>query len=264
MAITYQSAGAVGLNTSGTSTFTCAYPASIVLNDYLVLIVGVKPSTANTGGTISTPALWTLVTSLLYGGGYGASQGTNTGNSSIYGFVHVASGTETGSLTVTDSSIDNAWGQIHRLSHTGTGWAAATGATGSDITAGDVSITFGSDPGMTAGDYVIAAMCASSNLATFSAEALSATGVTFGTVTEVSEPKVTVGNRSGGFIVQAPVSSGTSSAAPVLTATTGGTTTDARGPGIIIRIRETGAPAVVYQPPVRRIPFVPALRASFL
>lgn len=242
MAITYQSAGTAGLNTNGTGTFTCAYPASIGSTDYLVLIAGIKPSTPATGGTISTPAGWTLVTSLLYAGGYGGSQGANTGDSSIYGFIKAAAGTETGSLTVTNSGPDNAWGQIHRLSRTGTGWAAATGATGQDTTAGDVSITFGSDPGMAAGDYVIAAMCASSNLATFTLEALSATGVTFGTVTEVSEPKVTTGNHSGGFIVQAPVSSGTSSAAPVLTATTGGTTTNARGPGIIIRIRETGAP----------------------
>lgn len=244
MAITYQSAGAVGLNTAGTGTYTTAYPASIGSTDYLVLIAGIKPSSPDTGGTISTPAGFTLVTSLLYGGGYGASGGANIGDTSIYGFVKAAAGTESGNLTITNASADQAWGQILRLSHNGTGWAAATGATGSDTTSGNVSITFGSDPGIAGGDYVVAAFCAASNLATYSAHALSATGVTFGTVTEISEPASASGNHIGGFIARAPVSSGPSSAAPVLTATTGGTTTNARGPGIIIRIRETGAPAV--------------------
>lgn len=242
MAITYQSAGAVA--TTQTGTLSPAYPASIGNTDYLVLIVGHKPSTAN-GGTVTTPGGWTLVGSLAAStnpGGYSTTTGADVGNTSIFGYTKAAAGTETGSLSVTVGTVDIVWGQILRFSHNGTGWAAAAAVTGADSTSGDVSITGGSDPGIAGGDYVIGGFCAASDNANYDTEAFSATGVTFGPVTEVSEPKSTTNNDIGGFVIVAPASSGTSSAAPVMTATTTGTTTNAKGPGIILRIRETGAP----------------------
>jgi hypothetical protein len=55
------------------------------------------------------------------------------------------------------------------------------------------------------------------------------------------------GNDIGGFVVHADVTAGPSSAAPTLTATAGGTTTNVRGPGVFLRVR-----AAI---PVRGYPF---------
>ena len=64
MAITYQSAGAVATTAAGATTISPAYPTGIIAGDIVVLFVAQKPSVAN-GGTVTTPAGWTLLTSLL-------------------------------------------------------------------------------------------------------------------------------------------------------------------------------------------------------
>lgn len=262
--ITFQKANTGALAYSITNP-AVPYPSSLAANNLIVLLVGQKPATAN-GGGITTPAGFTLVGSLASGdtGGYGATLAADTGNVNLYVYTKVATGSESGNLTVTTADNSVAFGQMYRLSNASGNWNVAA-VFGSDITAGNVSITGGSDPGVTAEDYILGAMCIPTDVTTpaqFSAEAFSQTGVTFGTVQEISEPDTTLGNQIGGFTCRARVLSGTSSAAPVMTATAGGTTTNVRGPGVFIRIRESTTAA--YQPPVRRIPFVPALRASFL
>lgn len=245
-AITYQSAGTIIYSASGGTSVAPAYPASIAAGDLLVLVIGMKPSTAN-GGSVTTPAGWTSVTSLTGAGGYGVTLGADTGNTNVFTFYKVAAGTESGSLTVTIATNGVSWGQIYRLSNATGSWDIA-GATGSDIV-GDttVSIAMGTNPGVTAGDYILGAMVIPTDVTTpaqFSLEALTQVGVTFGSVTEISEPDSTTGNDIGGFTMRAPVSSGTASAAPVLTATAGGTATNVRGPGVFVRVRETIVPAV--------------------
>ena len=243
MAITWQAAGAVSA-ASGTSV-SPAYPASIAAGDLLILLVGMKPSTANSG-SVTTPSGWTSVASLTGAGGYGATLGADTGNTNVWAFSKVADGTESGTLAVSVATNNVSWMTIHRLSNATGVWDVA-GATGSDTSAGNVSVTFSSDPGVTSGDYIVAAMVIPTDVTTptqFSAEAFSQTGVTFGTVTEVVEPDSTTGNDIGGFVIRAAVSSGTSSAAPVMTATAGGTTTNVRGPAVFVRAREMSATVV--------------------
>ena len=240
MAITYETEGVVEATTASSRSYTL--PTGIVAGDLIVILVGMKPSAANTGD-VGPVSGYTEVTPQVFGGGYGATLGVDTGNTLIAAFARVADGTEGTTRTVPFTGQNIVWVWGARLSNATGLWDVA-GATGEDTTAGSVSVTFTSDPGVEGGDYVIAAMCIPTDVTTpsqFSAEALSQTGVTYGTVTEVAEPDSSGGNDIGGFIVRAPVSSGTSSAAPALTATAGGTTTNVRGPAIIVRAREVSA-----------------------
>jgi MSHA biogenesis protein MshQ len=242
--ITYQSAGAVSYSAS----VDPPYPASVAAGNLLILIVGMKPSVAN-GGSVITPIGWTLITSLTGAGGYGATLGADTGNTNVFAYYKVAAGTESGSLSVPLTAHNVAWAQMYRLTNATQDWSVA-GTTGTDITAGNVSITMSADPGVTAGDFILGAMVIPTDVRTptqFSAEAFTQTGVTFGAVTEISEPDSATGNDIGGFVVRSSVTAGTGTAVPVMTATAAGTTTNVRGPGIFIRVRATGA--IIYQTP---------------
>ncbi|MHB8845672.1 MAG: CxxxxCH/CxxCH domain c-type cytochrome [Nitrospirota bacterium] len=237
-AITYSSSGAL---VYGTTPLATAYPSGIVANDLLVLVVGMKPTTIN-NGTVTTPTGWTALTLIRSTTG---TQGGDTGGTNLFTFYRVAAGTETGTLSVTTASANVAWAQMYRFTDN-TAWSVAN-ATGTDTTTGAaVSITFSSDPGVQQGDYILGAMCIPTDVTTpaqFSAQAFSQTGITFGTVTEISEPDSSTGNDIGGFVVQAPVASGTATGSPTMTATAGGTTTNVQGPGVFVRIRETDPPA---------------------
>lgn len=243
MAITYQTEGIVEATTASSRSYTL--PTGIVAGDLIVIIAAHKPAVANTGD-IGPVSGYTEVTPQVFGGGYGATLGADTGNTLISAWYRVADGSEGTTRVVPFTGQNIAWVWGARLSNDTGQWSVA-GATGQDTTAGSVSVTFSSNPGVTAGDYVIAALCIPTDVTTpsqFSAEAITQTGVTYGTVTEVAEPDSSGGNDIGGVIVRAPVSSGTGTAAPVLTATAGGTTTNVRGPAVFVRIRQTGTPPV--------------------
>lgn len=244
--LSYGAAGALAYSTSGGTSVAPGYPAGITTKSALIMVVGQKPSAAN-GGTVTTPTGWTLRATLVGAGGYATTLGADTGNTNVYVYSKDSvSGTESGTLSVTVGTNNVCWAQIFRVeSDVPATWSFA-GTTGSDTSAGNVSITMSADPGVQAGDFIFAGMVIPTDVTTpsqFSAEALSQTGITFGTVTEISEPDTTTGNQVGGFNVYAPVSAGTSSAVPTLTATAGGTTTNVRGPGYFLRVRATP-----YQP----------------
>lgn len=245
----YVNSGSIAYSTSGGSSVAPGYPASPVSGNKLVLVVGQKPSSAN-GGTCSTPAGWSAVTngSRTGAGGYGTTLGADTGNTNVYSFEKTATGSESGTLSVTVGTNNICWAQIHQFSSSTGQWAASnpvTASTGSDTSGGTgVSITMSADPGLDVGDVCLGAMVIPTDVTTpnqFSARAFTAAGATFGTGVEISEPDSSVGNDIGGMMFRAPVTGGPSSAAPVLTATAGGTTTNVRGPGLIVRLRPAAA-----------------------
>jgi hypothetical protein len=248
-AITYQSASAVA--NSAVVTIAPSYPASIAQGDLLVMIIGMKPSTACSGSIGAAPEGWTAITngSLTGAGGYGcAAPGADTGDMNVFSYYKIAEGNESGTELVRLITNNAAWAQIYHFTNATEDWSLAA-TTGSDATGNtSVSIAMSADPGVTSGDHILGAMVIPTDVTTpsqFSAEALTQTGITFGTVTEVSEPDSTTGNDIGGFVVRSSVSAGTSSAAPTLSGTAGGTFTNVRGPGIFIRIRATGT--ITYQ-----------------
>lgn len=253
-AITYQTPGAIAYSASAGTSVSPAYPASIAANNLLVLIIGMKPSVAN-GGSVTTPAGWTAVPSgsLTGAGGYSTTLGADTGNTNVFTYYKVAAGTETGSLAVTIASNGVSWAQMYRYTNASGSWSVA-GTTGSDITGNAaVSIAMSANPGVTTGDDILAAMVIPTDVTTpaqFSAEAFTQTGVTFGAVTEISEPDSTTGNDIGGLVARTSVSSGAGSAAPTMTATAAATNTNVRGPGVFIRIREANtAPTLTVSQP---------------
>lgn len=251
--LSYGGAGALAYSASGGTSVAPAYPANITANSGLVLVVGQKPTTAN-GGTCTTPSGWTLRqqnTGATDGntGGYTTTLGADTGNTNIYVFTKdTVTGSESGTLTVTVGGNGVCWAQIIRVQASDTCTWSWDGGVGKDTSAGSVSIATG-NIAITAGDVVIGGMVIPTDVTTpaqFSAEAFAQTGTTFGTVTEISEPDSTTGNDIGGFLCVAPVSSGSGSGAVTLTATAGGTTTNVRGPGFVLRARVAGVANQIY------------------
>lgn len=232
-------AGTPVYSTSGGTTVAPSYSTlpTILANDAIYLVIAQKPSAAN-GGTVSAITGYTLVATLGAAGGYGATLGNNTGNTNLYIYrKDTVAGTESGTLTVTVGT-NGVCSAVFVLLRPVTGYTLSeASASGSDTTAGNVSITAGSDPGEGPGDIALFTFNGASALATYSAQAITTTSVTYGAVTVLASPSTTVGNDVAGFVASAPVVSGTSTGAPVFAATTGGTTTNARGPGIVVRIR---------------------------
>ena len=246
--------GTLAYSSSGGASVAPSYPASIAADDTLVLIVGQKPSSAN-GGTCTTPSGWTLQaqrTGATDGdtGGYTTTLGADTGNTNIYVYTKDSvTGSESGTLSVTVGTNGVCWGAIVLIPKTDTGTWSITADTGKDTAAGNVSIASSAGMDVAAGDMMIGAMVIPTDVTTpsqFSAEAMSQTGSTFGTMGELAEPDSTTGNDIGGFIFYQPVSSGSGSGVVTMSATAGGTTTNVRGPGIILRARVTGVSNDVY------------------
>lgn len=244
MTVAYVSSGAAVATAASGTTIAVNYPAAtIAAGDLLLMFVGQKPNTANTG-SCTTPTGWTPIARMMGGGGYGTTLAADTGNTNLYCFAKEAVGGETGTLTVTVDGGANAvaWGVMSRYTKTATRWSLSA-CIGQDISAtGNTSITMNQNPGITVGDMLASAMVIPTDVSTsamFTAEAITATGLTTpGTTSEITEASSANGNDIGGFLARTgPVTAGTATAAPVLAATVANVT-DARGPGMIVRIRE--------------------------
>ena len=236
MTVALAATGGPTYASGATLNHTVTMPTGIVAGDLLVLFVAVKPDTSS----ITTPSGWTLQGTFSGGGG---TTGIDTGPTKVAVFTREATGTDP-APTVNVTSTNVGWFATHRITKTGSGWSVAA-AGGVDATTGAAwSVTAGTDPGLTAGDLALVASVIPTDVTTpaqFSAEAIAATGVSaWSAFTEVTEPDTNVGNDIGGFIFYGTVTTGSSTAAPVITATAGGTTTNVRGPSVLLRIRETG------------------------
>jgi hypothetical protein len=259
-ALSYGAIGTLAYSAASGTSVAPAYPAGITTRSALIMLVGQKPTTAN-GGTVTTPSGWTIIGSITGAndgdtGGYTTTLAADTGNTNLFAYAKdTVSGSESGTLTVTVGDNNVAWAAIIRLqSSDDCTWSFAV-ATGKDTSAGSVSIATG-NLAVQAGDHLLGAMVVPTDVTTpsqFSAEALSQTGTTFGTVTEIAEPDSTAGNDIGGFIVEAPVSSGSGSGAVTMTATAGGTTTNVRGPGLVLRARAVSLVRELYVAPSANI-----------
>lgn len=251
--ITYQSSGT---DVYSATNLNPGAPASVAEGDLLLAIVGMKPSSANSGSTTPLASQgWSLVGGLTGAGGYGATLGIDTGNTNIYAFYRRATSTDgQGNFTVGTGNV--AFARMFRLSSTNKTWhlAVSTGSTSTAplATGGVIKsvIDTSSDPGVTTGDFVLAARVIPTDVTTpsqFSAHAFTQSGITFGTVVEGGEWDSTTGNDIGGYYASSTVSSGTSSGAPTFSATVGGTGTNVRGPGIFVRVREIASSTVTTQ-----------------
>lgn len=230
--------GAVGAVAVGTTSLSVAYPANITAGQLLVLFVGNKYPT----NAPATPSGFFAPSGNQYSRG-GGTAGADTGDVYITVFLRIADGTETGNLSVTITGANTTIGIMFRVTKAaGVDWGYAC-AGGSDNTAGTAwSVTAGSNPGVVAGDMVFVGSTVCGNTDTATAEAITQTGVTFGSMVERQDSGSNTGDDISLWITEHPVNSGTGSANPVYTATVAGTgSATAAGASLFLRLREVAA-----------------------
>jgi hypothetical protein len=239
-------AGAAAYSASGGTTVAPAYPSGILATDAVLLFVGQKPSTANSG-TVTTPTGWTLREEITGAGGYGATLGADTGNTNlrVYYWNSPVAG-QTGTLSVTLGVNDISWAFIVRVPTSGgtLSYGVAEGERTSTPTSPmTINLVNGVFPtSFKSGDIALWAMCIPTDVTTpsqFSSQSITATGVTFNTAVEINEPDSSTSTDIGGYSAYALVSSGTSSTAPTVAVSLAGTLTNVRGGVALVRIRET-------------------------
>lgn len=227
MSIIFESVGTVGI---GSTTVTPGVPADgLITGDLCLIIVVTKPDTA----AITTPTNWTLV-GVVSGGGGTVGNGTGPTKCAVFSrikdsswstmpAVAITSGNSSAAIAVKYSNATGLWNlaaSSGSYSGNGTAWSATTG----------------SNPGITSNDLCLIACSNQDEAPTWSAQALAATGVTFGTLAERTEAlETTTGNDVGGMVCDVPATSGTSTASPVFTATTSAAS---RGNTLVVRLRE--------------------------
>ena len=234
MAITYVGTGTTVYSTGNPSPGAAAN----AIGDLLILIVGTKPDST----PATTPSGWTLLGSASGGTG---SQGIDTGPMRVGVFYKVATSANEapGAITITGNNVSAASVYAFRPGAGNIIDIVGTGA--ADTTTGTPhSATMPVNPGLTVGDALLAVGIIPTDVTTpsqFSAQTVSATGMTTVNLTEIEEWDTASGQDMGGWVARGSVVTGTATAAPTVSATAGGTTTNVAGPIFLVRMRELPA-----------------------
>jgi len=233
----------------GTTSLSVALPASgIVAGDYLVILVGTKPTTA----TINTPSGWTKLGELASSKGVSADH--DVGDTKIAALGKVADGSESGtSVTVSITSGNTSWGCSTGRWSNGTGAWDIDVATGQDTTAGTAwSATMSPDlPARSGTAGFVTALCIPTNVSTPSQFGYA--DMVIGSTTlvaptnvdylEIAEPDSSTSYDIGGWIarwITVGDPPGGCSGTATVAATVGGTTTNVYGPTVLVRLMEQG------------------------
>lgn len=221
---------------TGSVSVTPTLPASPQAGDYHVLFIGCKPFSA----TINTPSGWTAITNTAGANGT-TGAGVDTGSVQVAAFFRRwVSGDANPAVSITLGNVG--LGVLHRFRpEPAYRLLDPVGDKGSDTTSGTgFSCTIGADIGIDKNDAVSAFSYIAGNNATFGTPTLSATGVTFGTVTETpaTEGTTTTGNDAEASASVAFPTAGPSTAAAVV----GWTLSVAQtGMSVLVRVRQTPA-----------------------
>lgn len=242
MAISFGSAGAAAV---GTTSLSVAYPASIAAGDLLVLCIANKyPPNKPT-----EPSGWTTPANSRQSGGGGAP-GADSGDVYCAVFVKTATGSESGSLTVTITSGNAAVGRMFRYAcGAGSTWDVACD-NGSE-TSPDTDWTVMGPYGFSAasGDWIVVASAINTDAYTFSAHSFSGS-LTYGSMTERQDSGTTNGDDCALEVADCAISSGSSSAEyGTYNATASGSDGGSNpcGASVFVRIRELAA-ATTFDP----------------
>lgn len=237
--------GSTGAQSTHTDTITPAVVGSAG-NLAILQVVSGHPNDS----VPSTPSGWTLVGSTSGGGGvFGASAGPRR----LTWFARVLVGGDANPTTAIPSGSSGSLivGRIVSLSRTaGTGWRWAA-SFGDDQTSGTAFSATGTTAlTWVAGDFAVIGYGVASNADSYTVEALAATGITFGAVTERADNAVVTGNGTTVAMASCVVSSGTGTQAPTITATLASASTGISG---VMRVREAtsdvnASPQSVFPP----------------
>ncbi|MFJ8153973.1 hypothetical protein [Streptomyces sp. NPDC094468] len=230
MTISY---GSTGTQATHTDTITPAVVGSAG-NLAVLQVVSGHPSDP----VPSTPSGWTLVGSASGGGGtFGASAGPRR----LTFFARVLVGGDAAPTTAIPSGSAGSLiaGRIVSLARTaGTGWRWAA-SFGDDQTSGTSFSAVGTSAlTWKAGDLAVIGYGVASNADSYTAEALAAAGITFGTVTERADAAVTTGNGTSVALATCSVSSGSATVAPTVSATLASASIGIAG---VMRVREASS-----------------------
>jgi hypothetical protein len=230
--------GAIGTASAiGSTSVTIPYPTGVAAGNLLVMAIFTKYAV-----TPTLPGGWQNITNGQGTSSNGGANGLYSGTLYTTVFVRVADGTESGNVVVSVPSGTTALGYISRYTKgSGTYWdiAATNGQDANQST--PWSATAAANPGITAGDLMLAISGDMSGAFTnHTVEAMSATGATFGTMTEDADIRITTGGGGGLIITRHPVTAGTASAAPVFTMTSNAADS---GVTLFVRLRETTNPS---------------------
>ena len=234
----------VGALSSAAATITPAYGTGVVAGRLALLTVA---SGHPTESIPSSPPGWTLIDSISGGGG---AFGAGTGPRRLTWFVRVLLGSDAAPTTAIPSATGSVIaGRILILQRSaGTGWRWFD-SEGADISSGTAfTVTANSAVTWAAGDFAVLSYAVPVSTATFSAEAITATGITFGTVTEQADDTVATGNAERLVLATGSVTSGSGTQIPTISATLSAAGTGTAG---VIRLREASAAlTVTLQPTV--------------
>lgn len=234
--------GAIAAAAEGTTSLSVPYPTDIDPGDLLLLTVANK----HTPNGPSTPSGWSTPSNYQASGGLGSS-GADTGTVYSTVFSRIATGSESGNVSVTITSGNSSLGRIIAVkTRSGKIWSIAA-VNGVDATGSSAwSVTAGSDPGLEAGDIVITSSAVNGDLFNVYLPTLTATGITVAGNAQAGISSTTQGNDTTLVTTAHRVVSGTSSAAPVLAMTvSGNNTNNPTGPTIFMRIRQLDAPIIL-------------------
>lgn len=221
MAIAHRETGAA---VNGINSVTPTVPTSQLTGDMMLLIAVGKPF--DLGWSVGTTG-WNALGS---GASGTTAAGVDAGSMKAQVWWKEATSDTEANPTVTEGTptFNVVMAAVTVFSKAaGETWNTPVVVYGADETDGTaISVTFASDPGVTAGDYVVT-FCGVNTDAigplTGNGLTPAQTGVTFGATTKLSTPDATWETSTGGDMTfglsETPVSSGTGSAAPTATAT---------------------------------------------
>lgn len=226
--------GGAGATAVGTTSLTVDHPATVPALNFETLVVVSKYPTA----APSTPSGWYKLAETTGGAG---SAGVDTGNVTLTVFAKITDGTEAGtSESITITGGNSAIGKIYRWLKTAADHWNVLAGVGAHNTGGTTSFSATTDlTDVTAGDLVLAFVGINSNAYSFSAEAISASGLTVGTETERLDVGTALGDDCGFVVSTHEISSGSASTNVTFSMTASGSAANApAGPVILVRLRE--------------------------
>lgn len=203
----------------GTNSLTPTIDAAQVTTDMLILVAGGKPF--DLAWSVAT-AGWNA---LAAGTSGTTAAGVDTGSMKMQVWYKEATSDAETNPTVTEGSPTfNVAGAVVQIFSKDAGevWETPVVVYGADESNGTgISVTFASDPGVTAGDLIITAAALNTDaMGPLTADLVPAqTSVTFGATTERTEDESTSGGDMALHVSTTPVNSGTGTAAPTATGT---------------------------------------------
>lgn len=223
--------GAIGAKSAGgTTTTNVDYPASPSSTDLLILgDVGWLSSAG-----VNAISGWTV---RQQAGGTGTAADAHTTTCAV--FYKQAVGGETGSVTVTRATATGQVGIMARYTTSSGAWDSIVQISGTDNTHGTNRSATTGTVSLAPGDVLSIVAAVDTDAALTVSAAVSATGITFGTVTRRTSGAGVADGPDGNIeMFDVAVTSGTGTVAVTVTLTTG---TSQCGPIVVTRMREVAS-----------------------